>query len=280
MRLIRVPAGIGDNIWLFQKLINAKEKFDFHLSASQPQRGKQIFDLLPQLSSSCTYVAGLSFDSVRKASSQFMLGDWAGIQEKGFALEANTHLEAGRRIEELFPDLETSFTLDYNTSASVLPSDLNLLRIGIYASAYSTVRAWGFWNPREWFDLIQKLHAEKPEAVFYIIGASFDDLTGELPKLLRQNNIPCVDTVGRDLAYVIELLKTLDYFIGFPSGLSILNETLGQQTFMFYPPHLKKMMYAWADQNRINSHDYIAQLFCTPAEAFNRIATDAEIFDI
>ena len=66
MRKITVNAGIGDNIWLFQKLLNQKEKFDFILPDGNPQRGKQIFDLVPDLSNSVTYQPGLSYKKINQ----------------------------------------------------------------------------------------------------------------------------------------------------------------------------------------------------------------------
>ena len=282
MRLIRTCAGIGDNIWLFMKLINHSEKFDFHISDGKPQRGKQIFDLLPSLVNSCSYVPGLPYATIRKTSQQFDGKNFSDIQEKAFSLAANYHLEQGSRIETFLPDLATSFTIPWRTGdhgfdIKGLPNSSRF--VGIYCSKYESNKAWSHWTERTWFDLIQKIHAEKPETVFCIIGALFDiDLSGKLIQLLQQNNIPYFDCIGKSLAYTIELLKVLDYFIGFPSGLSILNETLEKKTFMFYPPHLEKMMYAWASPERIKSKDYIASQFGTSMEAFNLIADNTNLF--
>lgn len=276
MRIIRVPAGIGDNIWLAQKLINANEKFDFQLVGSKPQRGKQIFDLLPQITNTAVYESNLTYKQVEASSKYIKDSAWSTITDKAFSLQCNQHLEAGKRIEDFLPDLPITYQLPYVTDGSppiLTPTPMKLNpAIGIYCSAYSTARAWGFWNENEWFDFIQKIHAEIPGAVFYIIGAAFDiDLSGKLINKLRTNDVAVMDTLGKPLRYVIELMKTLNYFIGFPSGLPILNETLHKRTFMFYPPHLKKMMYTWAEESRIKSHDYLACLFCTPMEAFDTI---------
>jgi len=282
-RLIRTNAGIGDCAWILMKLINTGEKFDFHLSDGFPQRGKQIFDMLPQVTNSCEYVPGLSYKTIRETSKQYDTATWASIDEKSFSLSCNHHLEQGRRIEEFLPDLKITFELPYMTGQDganfyrenqLMPD----LCIGIYTSAYNTSRQWGLWNERQWFDFIQKIYAEKPEAVFYIIGAQWDiDLSKNLMQLLEENHIPFVDTIGRNLGYVIELLRSLDYFIGFPSGLSILNETLHKKTMMFYPYHLKDMMYAWAELDRIKNHQYIALLPDTPQGAFNVFADQSGI---
>lgn len=283
MRLIRTCAGIGDSIWLFMKLINANEKFDFQISGSKPQRGKQIFDLLPSVANSCVYVDGLRYENIRQTSKQFDGANFVDIQEKDFSLAANYHLEQGNRIENFLPDLKTSFQISWDTdnsgfSITDLPPAPGY--IGVYCSKYESNKAWGQWTERQWLDLIQKIHAEKSDTVFCIIGALFDiDLSGKLIALLRANNIPFHDTIGKPLAYVVELLKRLDYFIGFPSGLSILNETLGKKTFMFYPPHLEKMIDTWAEPDRILLDQYIGTLFCSPMEAFNIIANRTNILE-
>lgn len=275
-RLIRVPPGIGDSIWILQKLINAKEKFDFHLSDGKPQRGKQIFDLLPSVAHSCTYVPGLSYNTIKKTAATNPKS-WMDHKDKAFTLECNTHLEAGRRIEEYLPDLQITYTLPYATEITdkamartlVANHKLHEKFVGIYCSAYNTSRNWGFWNANEWFDFIQKIHAENRHIVFVIIGAEWDmDLTGLVVTKLIANRIPFINTIGEPLSVVIEILKRLDYFIGFPSGLSIINETLHKKTFMFYPKNLLPLSTAWPEEKRIKSNAYIPVEFCTPMEAF------------
>lgn len=284
-RIIRVCPGLGDNVWIMQKLINVKEKFNFQLSNNKPQRGKQLFDMLPQVSASCEYVPGLNYSTIRSTSKQFDKANWTDIRDKAFSLACNYHLECGKRIEEYLPDLKTSYTLPYDTKGHGFKSDdlsdANIY-IGIYTSAYSTARSWNFWNEREWFDFIHKIYCEfEPDndsVKFVIIGAAWDiDLSSNLLKLLKDNNIPYLDTIGKSLPYVVELLKQLDYFVGFPSGLSIINETLGKNGMMFYPEHLKLMRYTWADEKRIKDEKYLAPLFCSPSEAFKLFADKSGI---
>jgi ADP-heptose:LPS heptosyltransferase len=272
-RGIRVPAGIGDSVWIFQKLINTGERYRFFLPDGQPQRGKQIFDLLPQLVESCTYTKHLGYNQIkhRNASTRHKL--WRNIYRSNFYLSANEHLEAGKRIEQWLPDLPVSYTLDYATTehdaaraAALLPGGPY---IGIFATSYSTQRAWGFWDENGWYDLIRLMPAGY---TFVIIGAVWDtDMGTALMARLTAAGVPFINTIGEPLSVVIEVLKRLHYFIGFPSGLSILNETLQKDTFMFYPPHLQPMINTWADPARIESGDYRGYLFCSPQQAFNLI---------
>src|SRR5580704_6156386 len=101
-RTIMVPAGIGDNIWIAQKLIAAKERFNFRIPDGKPQRTKPLFDLLPQIAESSEYIAGLKFGNVQQAA-QANAENFCDIKDKVFALECNTHLEAGKRIEDFLP---------------------------------------------------------------------------------------------------------------------------------------------------------------------------------
>lgn len=276
MREINVCAGIGDNIWLLQKLIHAQEKFIFNLPNGQPQRGKQIFDLLPQVAARARYVDGLNYERIKRNNVTRIWPQWKQIRVSRFYLECNLHLEEGRRIESFLPDLPTSFTLPWVTTPEEQAVAKELLPgenyIGIYASAYSTTRAWNFWDEHAWLEFIQRFYHKALGTTFVIIGAKWDlDLADNLVQLLRMHCIPHVNTIGQPLAVVVEILRRLNYFVGFPSGLSILNETLGKETFMFYPVHLAAMMHAWADPARITEGKYLASLFCTPEEAMEKI---------
>jgi hypothetical protein len=155
----------------------------------------------------------------------------------------------------------------------LLPINEGARYIGIYGSSYSTARSWNFWGADEWTSFIFNMRLFYPDATFVIIGAEWDlDLSTHLIANLAAENVKYINTVGTPLSVVIEMMKKLELFIGFPSGLSILNETLAARgTFMFYPEHLQPMMNAWADPRRIESGAYTAQLFCTPDEAMMKI---------
>lgn len=274
-RQVKVCAGIGDNIWLLQKLINAKERFAFELPDGKPQRGKQIFDLLPSVSASATYVPGLSYATVDENNIQKAYALFKDIPSstKDFFLTCNKHLEDGKRIEEFFPDLDTSFRIDWKTDQYKLNVDTNFpdhtKYIGIYTSSYSTLRNWGFWNERKWFDLIHMINKLDKGYVFVIIGAMWDiDVVRKLVQLLSAHKIKFINTVGEPLGSVIEIMKRLHYFFSFPSGLGILAPTVGCPVTMYYPEHLKLMMNAWADPKDISSGLYKGCQFCEPHQSY------------
>lgn len=284
MRKITVPAGIGDNIWLMQKLINTKEKFDFILPDGKPQRGHQIFELLPQVCNTVSYAPGLSYARLAAGNIQKTKPRWLQITDKAFFLSPNEWLESGKRIEEFLPDLATVYTLDYKTSEDDQLAAEMLLEeqrpyIGIYASAYSNARHWNGWGEKEWMEFIELMHKNAPTAAFVIIGAQYDiDLADLIIVALKKQNIPFVNTIGQPLPVVVEILKRLNYFCGFPSGLSILNETLGKDGVMFYAKHVEKIINTWAHPERIAAGNIKECLFCEPSKIFDWIKNDYKLF--
>lgn len=276
MRKINVCAGIGDNIWLLQKLLNAGEPFEYLLPTAEPQRGKQIFDMLPKEVAIASYDRYFTYNDVRRNNIWLKKKQFHEIIEENFFLECNWHLEHGYRIENFFPDLSTSFRINWRTCCSTPPDLPNKPLIGIYGSSYNTSRAWGFWKEDKWYRLIDLLHKQNPDFVFVIIGAKWDtDLAYKLMKLLELKNIPYLDTIGRPLGEVTEIMKKLLYFFSFPSGLGILAPTVQCPVTMFYPdgkngsPNLGPMINTWAAPEDIESGVYKGCLFCEPEKIFD-----------
>jgi hypothetical protein len=288
MRTIKVCPGIGDNVWLLQKLINANEHFTFQLPDGKPQRGKQIFDLLPRVSAKCEYSKKVKTFAVEAENIQSIIPLWSSIDQNDFYLSANKHLEAGKRIEDFLPDLPTSFrvnwdTEQYETRALELLQDKKQY-IGLYGSSYNTTRKWSFWDEHKWLELAKMIYKHNPDSAFVIIGAEWDlDLGRNLVKLLEQEGIPYANTIGEPLGVVIEIMKLLKYFFSFPSGLGILAPTVGCPVTMFYPdgrngsPDLSKMMNAWASLEDIESGLYKGCLFCEPEAIFNWVVENKKI---
>jgi len=154
-KIIKLAPGIGDNIWLIQKLINTGEKFTFILSGDLPNRGKQVFDLFPQITIKSGYAEefgkNFSTDLVLDNSAQYFNKKWGDIKEKEIFLAPNRHIEAGKYLKDLFPDIPISYRLNYKTSNKDKKIAKNLLidkkrkYLGIYGSCYAVNRHWGFW---------------------------------------------------------------------------------------------------------------------------------------
>lgn len=282
MRTIKVCSGIGDNIWLLMKLINAGEQFHFQLPAAKPQRGKQIFDLIPEVSVSCEYVQGMKHRQTLEQNAQRYSNLWGTITAKEFFLSCNTHLEVGKRLERFLPDLPISFRIPWTTKNYALNVQTNFpprsKYIGLYGSSYSTSRAWGFWDEHKWLELAKMIYRHDPSYVFVIIGAEWDlDLGRNLVQLLYDAGIPFINTIGEPLGAVIEIMKRLTYFFSFPSGLGILAPTVSCPVTMFYPKHLKPMINAWASEEDIGTGLYKGCLFCEPDAIFKWVVENGKI---
>lgn len=285
MRQINVCAGIGDNIWLLQKLLNAGEGFEYLLPDAKPKRGKQIFDMLPPEVAIASYTSDhKTYQQTYKANIIHEKKLWAEITERRFTLTCNDHLENGNRIEDFLPDLPTTFRINWNTGTD-LPTNLPARPlIGIYGSSYSTTRAWGFWKEDKWCQLIQLLHKANPDFVFVIIGADWDlNLGGNLIDLLSHNDISYINTIGRPLGFVTELLKKLSYLFAFPSGIGILAPTVECPVTMFYPagrngaPDYTPMMNTWAHPEDIESGVYKGAAFCEPDVIFKWVMEEYKL---
>lgn len=283
MRTIVTTQGIGDILWVFMKLVNQPEKFNWKISDSSPQRGHQIFELFPQLTESFEYIPQAGYKKVKRNG---YWGKWADAPQN-FYLEANSLLELGHRIEKFLPDLPTTYKLEYATTKNDYEIAKDLLLqdnrtfinkyIGIYTSAYSNARHWGGWQAHEWLQLINMINKLDKGYKFVLIGAEYDI---GIPELIMQSLKPedYINTIGQPLSVVIEILKRLDCFFGFPSGLSIINETLAaKQTVMFYPNHLKKLMNAWPDPERIENGSYKGCEFCEPEKIFEWLTLNNKI---
>jgi ADP-heptose:LPS heptosyltransferase len=278
--------GIGDTVWLFMKLVNQKERFHWKIGDGTPQRGHQIFELFPQLVESFEYIPQSGYKKVKRNA---FSGKWSQAPER-FYLEANTWLEEGKRIEKFLPDLPTSFKLEYASTKEehdkardlLLKDDCNYRSaihsyIGIYTSAYSNARHWGGWEAKEWLELIKLIQDYNKKYKFVFIGADYDiGVSQEVMYQMKKDSY--INTIGQPLPVVIEILKRLDCFIGFPSGLSIIHETLAaKQTVMFYPKHLTKLINAWPDPERIANGSYKGCLFCEPKQIFDWMINNNKI---
>lgn len=276
MRKLTIPPGIGDAIFLLEKLANTGEQFDFVVPDALPQRSHQLQPLLPSVINSVTYGPNLKYKTINENSIHKTKKRWSNIASPEFFLSANQHLEDGRRIEEFLPDLNTSFQLNYlTTDDNKLDAEILLPNsgryIGIYTSAYSTTRNWGFWDEKEWFRLIEMIHEMDEDFIFVIIGAKWDvDLSSKLVSLLHDAQIPYVKLIDQELGMVLECMRRFTYAFYFPSGLPILSETGGgSDCTMFYPPkQLPRMPGTWCDLKRKQSGEFKECFFCEPIAIF------------
>lgn len=287
MRTLITCPGIGDFLWLAMKLQHTGERFNVRMSEATPQRGGQLKDLLPHIIASHEYRGMIPYRKVNNNNIQNFKNRWSQIDEQEFYLSANSWLEEGKRIEGWLEDLPVSFMLDYHTTdEDKLDADKLLPQmhkyIGIYCSAYSNGRNWGFWDAKGWFTLVKLLHGQRKDLVFVVIGAEYDtDQSQQLIDLMKEAGISYVDTVGEPLPVVIEIMRRLHYAFYFPSGLAMLSETCGgSDSTMFYPQHrLPNMPGTWADPERIKSGAFKECFFCSPEQIYEWVRDEYCIYD-
>ena len=168
------------------------------------------------------------------------------LGESACWIQANTWLNAGNRIEDWLPDVDTNFHFEMNLPRRSLFQD----RVVLYTSSVATNSAWHGWDPGEWVQLIQMIHETNPELKFLFVGASWDtdltNLTYSSLQLVSPHIAKNADIMlSLPLREVLACIRDARLLIGFPSGLPILSHFLATPTFMFYPAHLDKLRYAF-----------------------------------
>src|SRR6478736_5078828 len=230
MRTITTAQGIGDWCWLAQKLINQDEKFDWIIpcndfNADVQKRAFQLQKLLPSLINSMTHKS-LKFR--RDVASFSHRGTWEQVGKRDLILEANTHLEAGQRIEKFLPDLKTSFIIPFQTTTENKKEAKGILKgkklCGIYTSNQAKIK--DSWLEQDWIDLMNLIIRHNAEYKFVMIGAEYD--RPFLDNIMMWGHESHFETcINKDLGTTIEVLKGLDLLIGFQSGITIINELIG-----------------------------------------------------
>ena len=282
MRTITTAPGLGDVLWVFMKLVNQPEKFDFIFPVEKETvadkdnvqtRAFQLEVLLPDLMNSSIHKVIKFGRQIRPYAHR---GTWAELNgRQEMIIEANSHLEMGRRIEDFLPDLDTSFIIDFKTSNENRKEAVEILWkitggkiCGIYTSNHAKSRE--SWLIEEWVEFLNLIKKNYPEYKFVFIGAEYDwPLTGAIASHFAPEDYAVC--VNEDLGTTIEVLKRLDLAVTFQSGISIINELIGaRQTVMLYWDDQKhrNIIEAWPDKKRIANGQYKGAIFCPPEKIF------------
>lgn len=276
MKTLKIASGIGDNLWMFQKLINTGEDFKIEVANDDPyQRVRVLFDILPKRCANSITYSNFSIEEALNNNKQKYVNKWNDIFDNEFYLTINHHLENGNRIELWLEDLPITFnmgnifeTSTYKKEVADLLSDNNKY-IGLYTSSYSTNRHWGFWDENKWFELIKLLQSVYP-FTFVLIGADYDiDLGNSIINLMNLHHIPYINTIGKKLNFVVEVIKKLSYGFYFPSGIGVLAASLYSPHTMFFPKHLELMQNTFQAPELIDSDIVKHCQYCEPEVIFN-----------
>jgi len=271
-----VNSGIGDISWLFSKLdeFSKEKEIEFLIAKDENKRSKPFVEMHPRI----------KFKKYSLADNCYVINntipfntDLHSLEEnKIHILSMNKWLETKNHMKDWFPDQPTNYYYDLNFSECGIKRAEQLLKegndrpkIGIYGSTYSTLRYWGFWDEKRWLIFIQKIREIYPDAIFYIIGAKFDiEMKDRLADILMYNNIDYVRVIGEDLDTALYVIKNLDYFFSFPSGLGIVANVLRTPCMMFMPGHLELMKYMFTEECDKKSGFFLNPLFIREHEAF------------
>src|SRR5262245_48972504 len=109
--IIGVPSGIGDISWIYSKLMHLEDQLDLEVADGWPYRSVPYLEMLPRVKRArygdFNYQQIIAFET---ANAMYNGTTWNQVPKSPrILIEANRHLEAGKRLEQWLPDLPCSF---------------------------------------------------------------------------------------------------------------------------------------------------------------------------
>lgn len=184
-------------------------------------------------------------------------------------LEANTHLEQGKPLKDWLPDLPTDYHYDVvipeeeARRARKLIQSLQRPIWGISAASYRGAEAWKTWGVKPWMEFLSRWKEFAGGSVL-LLGANWDDLTfalacdGGYTDLVGKTSVPMA----------LSIVKEIEGYIGFSSGLGIVRTVFNKPTLMMWPEHQVELSRSWADPEMLELGSYIAAQWLEPEEVF------------
>lgn len=269
-----VPSGIGDISWVYSKVLDVAKVRDvsFSIAASHLYRAEGFVKMLPHVE----YVG--PGGHVWPYQILDMDTDLSKLDDGVYGICANPFLESGIKLSDIHPHQPTHYHYPLNIPAwcsleasKFVTSDQP--RIGIYTSSYqqhAIESHKSLWCVDEWLIFLTKLESLYPDATFYFLGAEYDDKCVELAKEAACLKFKTASGVGRfKIGTTIEIIKRLDYFFAFPSGLGILADVVDTPCMMWYYRWDKDgFLDSYADPVTIAAGKHLNLLFASPDESF------------
>ncbi len=278
---IAVPSGTGDIAWVYAKLSRLGKKIKFYISDDGPRRAHDFLDILENveyqydttLTSHYTYKATIPSDiTVEK----FL--EMCRESSDPINIAPNLHLECGVRIEDWMPNFAADFNFKdkmklkkFADVRDIVSYKKNERLIGIYPACYGPIAEWHGWDAAKWMFLISGINKAIPNCKFVLISAPFDErLVFDIQKLLVAKKVNFSNIRGHaDFCDILSLSQQFEFVIGHASGLSILMSYLGVKSYLFYAPHLDRLMYSWPNPEDILHSRYHANIFTeSPQDTF------------
>ena len=260
-----IPSGIGDVSWILSKLVHVKDR-EIHLRVADgwPHRTVKFLQLFPWIASAeygaFNYEDIFAFQSYNKD-----LVTWEAIKElTNCPLAPNYHLERGKPLADWLPDLPTEFHYEIPVSEEEQDAAFRCLGglkrpiVALSAASYRGSEAWKTWEVNEWMDFLCKLRELYGQFTVLLMGGFWDDLTASLAFDLHKKAFLHREVVGRtSIGAAIEVLRHVDRYVGFSSGLGIISTVLRKPTFMLWPNHQVELSTSWAPPKMLESRQYM-----------------------
>lgn len=274
---IFVPGGIGDVSWIYSKLVNLNKPINWLVQDEWYTRAKPFLNLLP-LTKSVFYQ---KMPYVGMSSMSFWDNN---IEKDPCHLQANIHLEEGKRLETYLPRLTTEFHYKMNIpdehkkniddKLGDWKDEENL--VGIYTSSYYSLNILKIsyvWTPKDWFEFVLLYYRLYPQSKFVLIGGGTIDgeYVKDLAELLKKENVPFKNLCGTKMGECVYLLKKLKQMVGFPSGVTILSTVVNTPVFILYWAQIEKIINSWPPPEMIRNGTYKGYVFCKPEQAIELI---------
>jgi ADP-heptose:LPS heptosyltransferase len=270
---LKVPQGVGDIFWIYQKFAPYFDKINFHIGRVPCNDNKiatraiSFLKLLPK-TGDVQNCAMSDKEYTKMIETEYKIEKILADYEKGidtFLYACNKPLEKGTRIEKI--DENHLIEKNVEIKCDYAPLKYNEKKyVCVYISGTEKnnhslkVNEWGFENWVKFIRLFYAKYSLKCPIIF--VGASYDKETmnmmeNKLKAFSIQSHSYC-DSFAGNVTYII---KNSICFIGFQSGLNILADNLDTKQIMMYFPFLEKMQYAWAKQENIDNNTYNSCMF-------------------
>jgi hypothetical protein len=221
-------------------LITPDRDIKFKICGDLPHRGSDFVDLLPG-------ITNLGYGRSYMVTKNTLLPpdfDLESLESGTHQICLNPYLESGRKLGDTFQQTDYHFKLNI-TNAQIAKANkfIQLARsgedthpvIGFYCSSYAHRGDLGFWSVSEWMLFLKMIQDILPTATFVALGAKYDDRTFEVYTKAIQSGMNVTSALGTaDVGTTIHLIKRLDYFFAFPSGLGILADVVDTPCMMWY----------------------------------------------
>jgi len=279
---VTVPSGIGDVSWIYNKLCHSDIPIGYEVADGWPYRTVPYLEMLDKVA--YAKYSDVPYSGIVAMAERANTWDEIVSTSKGmYYLEVNQHLERGKRLEDWLPDLPTNF---HYKLADPSPRDLDIVNrllawetvprpiIGISAASYRGAKAWNTWGYDQWSPFLKSLQSRTGGTII-LLGGFWDDLTHSL----LQDGHP--DFVGKtSVSQAVEVLRRLDYYVGFSSGLGILRTVLDKPTFMMWPEHQLALSTSWAPPEMLENGTYSCSLWLHPREILARLLDCMPTYEI